>query len=69
MGHIQHAQCPPELEKVNSFFKNFFPFWFEAISLLSLSSPATYILAALETCTILEKWAKVGSTLMINDEY
>ena len=69
MVHIQHGELPPELEKVTSFFKNFFPFWLEAISLLSLSSPAPYILAALDTCTILEKWAKVGSTLIINDKY
>ena len=69
MDHMQHAECPPELEKVTSFFKNFFPFWLEAISLLSLSSPSSYILAALETCTILEKWAKVRSTVMINDGY
>ena len=69
MGHMQHAECAPELEKVTSFFKNFFPFWLEAISLLSLSSPVSYILAALETCTNLTKWAKVRSIVMINNEY
>ena len=60
MDHMQHAECSAKfLDEVTSFFKNFFPFWLEAISLLSLSSPVSYILAALETCTILEKWAKV----------
>jgi len=59
MVHMQHAVCSPELlHKITSFFKNFFPFWLEAISLLSLSSPSSYILAALEMCTILTKWAK-----------
>ena len=61
MGHMQHAKCPPELlDEIMLFFKNFFPFWLEAISLLSLSSPVSYILAAIETCTILKKWTKVG---------
>ena len=70
MGHMQHAECSSELlHRTTSFFKNFLPFWLETISLLSLSSPASYILAALETCSILTKWAKVRSTVMINDEY
>ena len=70
MGHMQHAECSPELlEQVTSFFKNFFPFWLEAISLLSLSSPVSYILAAVETCTLLKKWTKVGSTVMMSDKY
>ncbi|KAH0826236.1 hypothetical protein J3R83DRAFT_5695 [Lanmaoa asiatica] len=59
MHHMQDAQCTAELlDEVTSFFKNFFPFWLEAISLLSLSSPLSYILAAVETCADLEKWAK-----------
>ena len=69
MGHMQHAECSLKLEKVTSFFKNFFPFWLEAISLLSLSSPVSHILAAVETCTILTTWAEVRSIVMINDEY
>jgi hypothetical protein len=70
MSHMRHAECSPELlEQVTSFFMKFFPFWLEAISLLSLSSPVSYILAAVETCTILEKWTKVGFPMMINDKF
>ena len=70
MGHMQHAECSAELlDKITSFFKKFFPFWLEAISLLSLPSPVSYILAAAETCAILKKWAKVRSTMMINDKF
>ena len=70
MHHIQDAECSSELlDEVTSFFKNFFPFWLEAISLLSLSSPVSYILGALKTCTILEKWAKVGTIVMMNHGY
>ncbi|KAG8215380.1 WD40-repeat-containing domain protein [Butyriboletus roseoflavus] len=59
MDHLQHTQCIPEsLDEVTSFFKNFFPFWLEVISLLSLSSPVSCPLAALRTCTILKQWAK-----------
>ncbi|KAG8214191.1 hypothetical protein J3R82DRAFT_10981 [Butyriboletus roseoflavus] len=65
MNHLQHAECTPELlHEVTVFFKNFFPYWVEAISLLSLSSPLIHILAALETCTILQKWTK-GSEIAI----
>jgi hypothetical protein len=70
MDHMQNAECPPELlDEVTSFFKKFFPFWLEAISLLSLSPPVSYILGAIRTCTILEKWAKVGSPGKIIDQY
>ena len=70
MDHMQHAECSAKLlDDVTSFFKKFFPFWLEAISLLSLSSPVSYILGAIETCTILKEWAKVGSTCMINNKY
>jgi hypothetical protein len=70
MSHMRHAECSPELlEQVTSFFMKFFPFWLEAISLLSLSSPISYILAAAETCTILEKWTKVGAIMMMNDTF
>ena len=69
MDHMQHVVCSELLAEVASFFKKFFPFWLEAISLLSLSSPVSYILGAIETCTILEEWAKVGSTGILNDKY
>ena len=60
MEHLQHAECSPALlDEVTVFFKKFFPYWLEAISLLSLSSPVSPILSALETCTILTRWAKV----------
>ena len=60
MDHLQHADPTPDLlHEVTPFFKDFFPYWLEAISLLSLSSPVSPILSALETCTILETWAKV----------
>ena len=43
MDHIQHAECLPELlDEVTLFFKSFFPFWLEAIGLLSLSFPMSY---------------------------
>ena len=70
MGHMQHAEYSAELlDNITSFFKDFFPFWLEAISLLSLSSPVSYILAAAGTCALLKKWAKVGYNIMINDKF
>lgn len=64
MDHVHHTECTPELlDEVTSFFKNFFPFWLEAISLLSLSSTMSFTLAALATCNILKQWAKVGSKI------
>ena len=69
MDHMQDADCSAELlDEVTSFFKDTFPFWLEAISLLSLSSPVCYILASLQTCTILKEWAKVGLTMVMNAE-
>ena len=63
MYHLQHTDCTPDLlNEVTLFFKTFFPYWLEAISLLSLSSPLSPILSALEACTILQKWAKVRMT-------
>ena len=60
MSHLQHVKCTPELlVKVTQFFKKFFPYWLEVISLFSFSSPLSTILSALETCTILQTWAKV----------
>ena len=60
MHHLQHANCTPDLfTEITFFFKDIFPFWLEAISLLSLSSPKSFIQCALEACTILRKWAKV----------
>ncbi|KAF8549383.1 hypothetical protein OG21DRAFT_1500452 [Imleria badia] len=59
MHHLQHVSYTPELlAEVTLFFNNVFPYWLEAISLLSLSSPLSSILSALEGCTILNKWAK-----------
>ena len=69
MHHLQAADCTPDLlNEVTLFFKAFLPFWLEAISLLSLSSPLSFILSALETCTILKKWANVRSTEVIRDK-
>ena len=63
MDHLQHAECSAELlDQVTSFFKQFFPFWLEVISLLSHSSPTTYISSAIKTCITLAKWTKVRST-------
>ncbi|KAG8219236.1 hypothetical protein J3R82DRAFT_74 [Butyriboletus roseoflavus] len=60
MDHLQHTRYTLDLlNEVTLFFNDFFPYWLEAISLLSLSSPLSFILSALETCTILKKWAKV----------
>jgi hypothetical protein len=70
MDHLRHADCTPELlNEVTLFFKNIFPYWLEAISLLSLSSPLSSILSALETCTILRQWAKVRSIMMLRGIY
>ncbi|KAF8547698.1 hypothetical protein OG21DRAFT_1424309 [Imleria badia] len=60
MDHLQHAECNPALlDEVTVFFKDFFPYWLEAISLLSLFSPVSSILSAVGTCTTLNKWAQV----------
>ena len=60
MDHLQDVDRPSELlDEVALFFKNFFPFWLEAISLLAHSSPVLYTVAALKACNILEHWAKV----------
>ena len=62
MDHLQHVACTPELlHEVTLFFKDFFPYWLEAISLLSYSCPVSSILSARDTCTILMAWAKVSS--------
>ena len=67
MYHLQHADCTPDLlNEVTLFFKTFFPYWLEAISLLSLSSPLSPILSAIETCTILQKWAQVRLHLIVS---
>ncbi|KAN0081238.1 Quinonprotein alcohol dehydrogenase-like superfamily [Tylopilus felleus] len=58
MHHLQDTYTPDLLNEVTLFFKAFLPFWLEAISFLSLSSPLSPILSALETCTILAKWTK-----------
>ena len=67
MYHLQHTECTLDLlNEVTLFFKTFFPYWLEAVSLLSLSSPLSPILSALETCTILQKWAKVRLYLVVS---
>ena len=68
MHHLQDTYTPDLLNEVTLFFKAFLPFWLEAISLLSLSSPLSPILSALETCTILTKWAKVNSMMIVRNE-
>ena len=69
MHHLQHTDCTPDLlNEVTLFFKTFFPYWLEAISLLSLSSPLSPILSALETCTILQKWVQVRLDLILSAE-
>jgi len=70
MHHLQHARCTPDLlDEVTLFMKDMFPYWLEAISLLSLSFPVSSILSALETCTMLKEWAKVKSIIVISGEY
>ena len=70
MDHLQSANCTPDLlNEVTQFFKGHFPYWLEAISLLSLSSPLSSILSAIQTCTILMTWAKVRSSLLIEVGY
>ena len=60
MGHLQHATCTLNLlDEVMIFFKDFFPYWLEVISLLSHSPSLSSIPSALDTCTILSTWAKV----------
>ena len=66
MHHLQHAICTPELlNEITLLFQSIFLYWLEAISLLTLSSPLSPILSALETCTILTTWAKVRSIVMV----
>ena len=68
MDHLQHADCTAELSNdVTLFFKDMFPYWLEAISLLSHSSPLSTILSALETCTTLSKWTKVRLLMVASD--
>ena len=60
MDHLQHTDCTPKLLKETTcFFKDFFPYWLEAISLLSHTSRAFPILSAQAACTMLSIWAKV----------
>ena len=60
MDHLQHADCTSELLKeITCFFRDFFPYWLEVISLLSHTSQVSPILSALAACTILGTWAEV----------
>ena len=68
MHHLQRANCTPDLSnEVTLFFKEMFPYWLEAISLLSLSSPLSTILSALETCTTLSQWTEVRLVMVASD--
>ena len=70
MDHLQHAECTADLlQEVTLFFKGFFPYWLEAISLLSISSPLSSILSAIEACTILMGWAQVGTRVILQGQY
>ena len=70
MDHLQHTECTPELLKeIACFFKDFFPYWLEAISLLSRMFQVSPILSAQVACTILSEWAKVCTITMIFVEY
>ena len=70
MDHLQHAECTSELlDEVTAFFKRFFPFWLEAISLLSLADPVSCTLSALSACTALRQWAKVRLTAVLSNGY
>ena len=70
MHHLPDIECTPDLlNEVTLFFKAFLPYWLEVISLLSLISPLSSILSALETCTILKQWAQVRSRMMVSCEY
>ena len=69
MDHLRHPDCTPVLlNEVTLFIKDKFPYWLEAISILSLSSPTTSILSATETCITLRKWAKVRLDVIISGE-
>ncbi|KAG9312578.1 hypothetical protein JVU11DRAFT_6974 [Chiua virens] len=58
MDHLQHTSCSSDLiSEIILFFKRFFPYWLEVISLLSLSS-ASPISSALQTCITLQHWAQ-----------
>ena len=70
MHHLQHADYTADLlEEVTLFFKDFFPYWLEAISLLSISSPLSSIRSAIDACTILMGWAQVTTRAMIQGQY
>ncbi|KAG9308623.1 hypothetical protein JVU11DRAFT_11731 [Chiua virens] len=58
MDHLQHTICSSDLNsEITLFFKRFFPYWLEVISLLSLSS-ASPISSALQACIALQHWAQ-----------
>lgn len=68
MSHLQHVQAAlsSKLLQGVTTFKDFFQYWLEPISLLSLSSPLLSILSAMKTCTILIAWTKVIPRLVMN---
>ncbi|KAH7889268.1 hypothetical protein F5I97DRAFT_1993105 [Phlebopus sp. FC_14] len=62
MKHLEQTVCTSDLmQEVSTFFKGYFPFWMEAISLLCHSNPITMISSALDSCASLQSWSKVGS--------
>jgi hypothetical protein len=66
MVHLSNTAPDQELlDTITCFFKKFFPYWLEAISLLASSSPLVFILSAVETCRLLKKWAKVRLSISI----
>ncbi|KIJ58358.1 hypothetical protein HYDPIDRAFT_65611, partial [Hydnomerulius pinastri MD-312] len=62
MEHLHHVECSQDvLDQVTDVFKTCFPYWLEAISLLSQVVPVTYISSAQQSCALLQQWAKVNS--------
>ncbi|KIJ65625.1 hypothetical protein HYDPIDRAFT_66323, partial [Hydnomerulius pinastri MD-312] len=67
MVHLHSGECSQDvLDQVIDFFKSCFPYWLEAISLLSQLVPTIYISSAQQSCVLLEKWAKVNSASVVD---
>ncbi|KIJ58793.1 hypothetical protein HYDPIDRAFT_101966, partial [Hydnomerulius pinastri MD-312] len=62
MEHLHSGEYSQDaVDQVTDFFKSCFPYWLEAISLLSQLVPTMYISSAQQSCVLLEKWAKVNN--------
>ncbi|KIJ58802.1 hypothetical protein HYDPIDRAFT_101954, partial [Hydnomerulius pinastri MD-312] len=62
MEHLHSGEYSQDVvDQVTDFFKSCFPYWLEAISLLSQLVPIIHISSAQQSCVLLEKWAKVNS--------